>query len=190
MEPTAHPDVLSEVKYFSHFKNFEIRFKDTHHNVMQLFLRHNRVKASFWNGIELAQHIPNVHKVYEIVYAYKAFLSDSELNVIFNLTNAEALKLSCDNFFNLSPDLAQRIAGIKNMIHLKEIVLEVAAPSDLKLQLSPFVTIPPVITRAMFVLPTTMVVDQRVAFAKNQKLPRHWKLESDHDVHWIALKKQ
>lgn len=157
---------------------------------MHLYLRHNRVKAFFWNGDELAQHIPNVHKVYEIVFAYKAFLSDSELNVIFNLTSAELLKLSCDNYFHLSPDLEHRIAAIKNMINLRELVLEVAVPSDLKLQLKPFLTIPPAITSALFVLPTTMSVNQRIEFAKNQKFPKHWKLETDTDVHWLSFKKQ
>lgn len=190
VEHTAHPDLLSEVKHFSHLKNFEIRFKDSHHNVMTLFPRHDRVKAFFWNGDQLAQYIPNVHKVYDIVYGYKAFLTDDELNVIFQLSSAEKLTLTCDRYFQLTADLEQRLHGMRNMVNLDRLVLDIAEPNSVRLQLTPFLLIPPAIHEALFILPTTMSVKQRIEFAKNQKLPHPWTLGTDLDVHWLSFKKQ
>lgn len=190
VEHTAHPDLLAEVVHFTHLKNVEIRFTDSARNVLTLFPREERVKTFFWTGDHLAQHIPNVYTVYDIAYRHKAVLTDAELDVIFHLTNAEALTLISDRYFQLSANLKQRLAGMKKMINLKRLVMNIGAPADLKIQLRPFLVIPPAIHEALFILPITMAVSRRVEFALNQKYPRPWRMSSDLDVHWISFKKR
>lgn len=188
--PTAHPHVLAEVIHFTHLKNVEIRFTDSNRNVMTLFPREERVKTFFWSGDHLAQYIPSVYTVYDIAYKHEASMTDAELNIIFRLFYAEALTLTSDRYFHLSADLKHRIAGMKRMFNLKRLVLNIAEPSDLQLQLRPFLVIPPTIHEILFILPKTMAVNRRILFAANQKYPRPWSLKSDLDVHWIAFKKR
>lgn len=116
-------------------------------------------------------------------------MSQDELGVIFNLTNAEKLTLSNSTYFRLDGDLEKRLAGMKHLVNLHRFVLEVAAPADMKIQLRPFLEIPPVLAEALFTLPATMTAKQRVQFAKNQQIPDGWELSMDTDAHWLSFKK-
>lgn len=146
--------------------------------------------ALFYDGANLAHYLPNTYKSYAIEYSYKSFLTNTELKSIFALTNAEKISLTNETHFHLTSDLSEQISNLSNMENLQQLTIDLAEPSDLTLQLTPFLLTAPALKNAVFHLPYSMISGKRATFARNQIIPSGWFLDTDTNHHWLSFKKK
>lgn len=176
IEPTAYPNVLREVRHYVNAQNIEIRFRDTHDNVIHLFPLHKMVKAYFWKGSNLIQHLPTDLNDYEIQFHFNAPLTEADIKYIFTELKS-AVKISIGNEFNVNGDLAERVKGLADMEKLKKLSVEINKPDVLNVQLTPFLETSPYLVSVDVVLPAQMKAEERDVFVSNQNVPSGWKLQ-------------
>lgn len=200
----AHPDVLSEAKCklgeaesmnrqiqlcdnetseeenlslqacFINAQNEQIRFRDSSENTISIFPHFKTVEAEFNNGKHLAKYLPTKYEDYKILYKNIAILNNTDLDYITNLSNAKFLWLG--QYFLIDSELGERIAGMKKMTKLEEIVVEIR-PINLENQLNPFLFIASNLKKATFLLPSFLNSEEQRTFAHNQNVPDSWKME-------------
>lgn len=175
IEPTAYPNVLREVTNYLNAKNIEIRFRDTHDNIIHLFPMHKMVKAYFWNGKNLVQHLPNDLNDYEIQFNFNAPLTEADIKYVFELKNA--VRIGIGNNFNVNGDLTERVKALAQLDKLKKLTIQMNKPDDLNVQLAPFLETSPNLMRFDVVLSYEMNEEERNVFVANQQVPTGWKLQ-------------
>lgn len=181
IESTAHPDVLSQVKFFDNFPNAEIYFRANDSNAVHLLPRVRGVAAHFSTGVnQLTRYIPYSYKNYNIQYEHKAIMTPVDLDTLFTYSEAETVHIG--NSFYVDGDLAGRVEGLKQMTKLKTLVVSIAMPKHHLVQMAPFLMHAPALEIVNIIMPSSMTSHQQQMFADGQQVPHPWQKYRDGPV--------
>lgn len=123
IEQSAHPDILSEVKYFLNASNHRIQFveTETRQNEIELNPLVGGILAFFEAGQNLTVNIPNGLKSYYLRLRSSATLTDTDLDYIVTWTKATRLLIFDGDVAALG--LYKRVEALRTIEDLRVLYL-------------------------------------------------------------------
>lgn len=184
VESSADPNVIHQARYFAdHIANDVIQFKDRSNNFMVLHPKNYSVHAVLTSGSHLARFLPENYRIYNVTFNASETNNNDNLRDIFNLRNATYLTLATG--LEVRTGFERTVDGLRNLRQLRELTVNIN-PKFSTVQLTPFLQLPPSVTRVRVTLParkrswTQRAYDESTQeLANNQCLPPAWELSSD-----------
>lgn len=178
IEPNADPNVFYIARqFFNRTTNDEIRFKDRPQNLITIHPKNQSVHARFINGSHMTYFLPGNYRNYNLT-----FVNRNETNNMMNLRDIyefqNATTLTLGNGFDVRSGYENVIRGMQYMKYLKELTVDIS-PKYSTVQLTPFLVIPPAVTRVRVILPANAPDYVTQELAANQCPPPEWEIISN-----------
>lgn len=151
IEPGAHPDLMSEAKYFWNATNRLIRFNDVDYKSNYIILqpKDQIVIAGFQRGANLTLGLPANFVDYAVDFKWTTMVTADDLNYILTWTNVKNLQIHDE--CNVAYNLLQRIDHMKAMVNLEQLSLDIHEYAMPQMTLKPFFENFPKLQQATFV---------------------------------------
>lgn len=160
---------------------------------MNIYPKNQSVQAIFTNGSNLAHYLPKHFKTYNLTFNASEVNNIANWRDISELKNATSLWLG--NGFELRHGYERIIEGMRNMQKLKELTINIQT-KNLKMELTPFMELPPVIERVRFTFSSDQYPWTKEAghggqyeLTRNQCIPPKWDVSADGPDGYIQFDK-
>lgn len=151
IEPGAHPNLLSEAKYFWNATNQLIRFNDINYKSNYIILQPTQqaAMADFQKGADLTLGLPANFINYKINFDSMTMVTVSDLKYILTWTNVKYLEIHDE--CNVAYELLKRIDDMKSMTNLEQLTLNIHSYAMPQMVLKPFLENFPMLKQVEFV---------------------------------------
>lgn len=175
VEAGAHPNLMSEPKYFWDADNHIIDFRDVDYkfNYVTLQPTERKLTGVFHDGYNMTIGLPNNFVFYSVTFSINGFVTSNDIDAILEWQAVEYLDIhdECDAAY----ELFARVDEMKVMRHLEVLKLDVQKASMAKIRLAAFMVNFPRLRLTEFRF-RSVDHGEFEAFLKEQEIPKDWKL--------------